>query len=146
MSGKELDPDQNENARAIPPWAFASNRETRDPTMRKTILNLATAAAIGLLASVSIANAQQNAPFDGKKFFDEIASRGVSMPAGFDGKKFFDDISDRATQNKQFDGKAFFDELSSRGVKLPAGFDGNKFFEEIASRGVSMPPMVVMKK
>ncbi len=108
--------------------------------MRKTFLNLATAAAIGLLASVSIANAQQKAPFDGKKFFDEIASRGVSMPAGFD------DISDRATQNKQFDGKAFFDELSSRGVKLPAGFDGNKFFEEIASRGVSMPPMVVMKK
>ena len=126
MSGTELDPDQNEDTRAIPPWAFASNRETRDPTMRKTFLNLATAAAIGLLASVSIANAQQKAPFDGKKFFD--------------------DISDRATQNKQFDGKAFFDELSSRGVKLPAGFDGNKFFEEIASRGVSMPPMVVMKK
>ncbi len=114
--------------------------------MRKAIITLTTATAIGLLASISIANAQQKVPFDGKKFFDEIASRGVSMPAGFDGKKFFDDIANMATQNKQFDGKAFFDELSSRGVKLPAAFDGNKFFEEISSRGVAMPPMVVIKK
>ena len=112
--------------------------------MRKTVLTLATAAALGVLASMSIANAQQKAPFDGQKFFEEVAARASSVPAGFDAKKFFDDIASRASSSgKTFDGKAFFEELQNRGVKMPAGFDGNKFFEEVAARGSSsMPPMV----
>lgn len=115
--------------------------------MRKQIVTLAIAGAFAVLAPLSMAIAQQKAPFDGKKFFDEVASRGVAMPAGFDAKKFFDEIATRASSSKSpFDGRAFFEELTNRGVKMPAGFDGNKFFEEIASRGVSMPPMVVMTK
>ena len=114
--------------------------------MRTTILTLATAAALGVLASVSIANAQDKVPFDGKAFFDQIASKGFSAPAGFDAKKFFDEIASKGYgDSNKLDGTKFFAEIAAKGFKVPAGFDGKKFFEE-NSKSWAMPPMVDMAK
>ena len=68
---------------------------------------------------------RQHQRLDANKFFEELASRGVSSRAPIDAKKFFD-------------------ELSSRGVNTQ-GIDPNKFFEELSSRGVKMPDMMVVK-
>ena len=116
--------------------------------MRSSVAKYALSAFAGLLAASSIALAQTPAPaFDGKKFFDELSSRGYKSPAGFDGKKFFDELSSRGySDKKKIDGKAFFEELSKQGFSGPAGFDGKKFFEEqIRTGGWAMPPMVDMK-
>ena len=113
----------------------------------KTIGYIA-AAAFGILTLATAANAQQPA-FDGKKFFDEIASKGFSAPAAFDGKKFFDEIANKGYSDKnKIDGTKFFDEIASKGFTAPAGFDAKKFFEEQQKTGGqnSMPPMVDMKK
>ena len=113
--------------------------------MKKTFIKLAMVGAIGMLALGNIANAQ--APFDGKKFFEELNDRGGKFPANFDGKKFFDDIADQAGKSKApFDAQKFFEELNNRGAKFPADFDGNKFFEDISSRGGGLPVGVVLKK
>ena len=115
----------------------------------KTTGKLLMASAVGMLALSTIAFAQQpTAAFDGKKFFDELSSRGFKSPAGFDGKKFFEELSSRGFSDKQkLDGKKFFEELSSRGFSAPAGFDGKKFFEEqTKTGGYAMPPMVDMAK
>ena len=109
----------------------------------KFVVKLATAFAV--LALASTAFAQQPAPaFDGKKFFEELSSRGFKSPAGFDGKKFFEELQSRGFNNtNKFDGKKFFEELSSRGFSTPAGFDGKKFWEEQSKTGgYNMPPMV----
>lgn len=117
--------------------------------MTKTTIGRSIAVAFGVLAFSSLALAQQpTAAFDGKKFFDELSSRGFKSPAGFDGKKFFEELSSRGFSDKQkLDGKKFFEELSSRGFSAPAGFDGKKFFEEqTKTGGYAMPPMVDMAK
>ena len=115
--------------------------------MKKTTIGLSLATAFGVLAFSSLAFAQQpaNSPgFDGKKFFDELSSRGFKSPAGFDGKKFFEELQSRGFSNtNKFDGKKFFEELQSRGFSTPAGFDGKKFWEEqTRTGGYNMPPMV----
>ena len=120
--------------------------------MNKTLIKLVTAVAIGTFALTSVAIAQQKAApaqekteaFDGKKFFDELSSRGWKSPASFDGKKFFEDLSSRGwSSTNKFDGKKFFEELSSRGWSSPVSFDGKKFWEEQTRRGgYNMPPMV----
>ena len=93
--------------------------------MHKSAIRLALAGAICLVAS-GLAQAQTAAgAFDGKKFFEEISSRGVNSKAPIDARKFFE-------------------ELSSRGVNTQ-GIDPNKFFEELSSRGVKMPDMMVVK-
>ena len=117
--------------------------------MRKSLLTLATTVAVGVLASMSIANAQQKMPFDGKKFFDEIASKGFSAPASFDGQKFFDEIASKGySDKKKIDGTKFFEEIASKGFKAPAGFDAKTFFEEQQKVGGQnyMPPMVDMTR
>ena len=58
----------------------------------KSTLRIAALTALLALATPVLAQQQ---PFDGKKFFDELATRGWSAPAGFDGKKFFDEIASR---------------------------------------------------
>ena len=84
--------------------------------------------------------AAQQTQFDSKKFFEELSSRGVSMPANFDAKRFFDELSSRGVSaSKPLDAKAFFEELSSRGVAVPSHFDSKKFFDEIEAKGVAMP-------
>ena len=94
--------------------------------MQKITIQVVMAAALGLSALSGIAQAAE--PFDGKKFFDELSSRGW------------------ASTNK-IDGKKFFDELSSRGWSAPANFDGKKFWEEQGRQGgYNMPPMVEMPK
>lgn len=110
-------------------------------SFKSTLIISIMTAAVALSAP---AFSQQ--PFDGKKFFEELATRGWSAPAGFDGNKFFEEISSRGfSDKKKLDGKAFFDEIASRGFKAPAGFDGKKFFEE-QSKSWAMPPMVDMTK
>ena len=112
--------------------------------LSKSKLRIAAFTAFVALAAPVFAQQQQ--PFDGRKFFEELATRGWSAPAGFDGQKFFDEIASRGYSDKnKFDGKKFFDEIASRGFKAPAGFDGKKFFEE-NSKGWAMPPMVDMTK
>ena len=113
--------------------------------MTKTTIGRSIAVAFGVLAFSSLALAQQpTAAFDGKKFFDELSSRGFKSPAGFDGKKFFEELQSRGFSNtNKFDGKKFFEELQSRGFSTPAGFDGKKFWEEqTRTGGYNMPPMV----
>ena len=95
-------------------------------------------------AATQSTTAQPAAAFDGKKFFEELQSRGFKAPAGFDGKKYFEEVTTRGynAQNK-VDGKKFFEELQSRGFSVPAGFDGKKFLEEqTRTGGYNMPPMV----
>ena len=110
--------------------------------MQKIAIQVVMAAALGLSALSGIAQAAE--PFDGKKFFDELSSRGIKAPAGFDGKKFFEEQQARGYGEKnKLDGKAFFDELSSRGVKFPEGFDGKKFWaDQQRQGGYNVPPMV----
>ena len=113
--------------------------------MQKFALKLALAAAIGLAALGGPANAQQTTEnFDGKKFFEELQSRGFKAPADFDGKKFFEEVTTRGYNSaNKFDGKKFFEELQSRGFSAPANFDGKKFWEEQSRQGgYNVPPMV----
>jgi hypothetical protein len=111
--------------------------------MKKLMLKFVAAAALGALALTGVASAQQK--FDGAKFFDEIANRGVNTK-GIDGNKFFEEIANRGVNSKNpIDGAKFFEELSNRGVNTK-GIDGNKFFEELSNRGVKLPEMVTIKK
>lgn len=106
--------------------------------MRRPLTTLAIVSFFAASAS-NIGSAQD--PFDAKKFFDEIASRGVDVK-GFDGAKFFEELASRGyTSRTPIDGKQFFEELSRRGVKT-SGFDGQKFFEDLSARGVKLPDMV----
>jgi hypothetical protein len=115
--------------------------------MRKTIQAFAAVATIGALMALTPAFAQGKAAFDGKKFFDELSARSVSMPQGFDSEKFFAELSAKSVNSgRKIDARAFFDELQSRGVKVPVGFDPNKFFSDISSTGAAMPPMVETKQ
>src|SRR5262245_53193276 len=107
--------------------------------MRK--FSMLSVAAVGVLAFSGLALAQGAPKFDGNKFFEEIANRGVNTK-GIDGNKFFEDIANRGVNSKNpIDGNKFFEEMANRGVNTK-GIDGNKFFEEMASRGVKMPDMV----
>lgn len=112
--------------------------------MQKSAIRLALAGAICLVAA-GLAQAQSAAgAFDGKKFFEEISSRGVNTK-GLDANKFFEELASRGVSSRApIDAKKFFDELSSRGVNTQ-GIDPNKFFEELSSRGVKMPDMMVVK-
>ena len=118
------------------------------PTMR-IASKLSIAAAAGMLAFSTIAFAQSKpVPFDGKKFFDEIAAKGFKAPAGFDGNKFFEEIASKGFSDKnKLDGNKFFAEIAAKGFSVPAGFDGRKFFDEqMKIGGQNMPPMVDMTK
>lgn len=120
--------------------------------MNRHAIILAVAAAVGTLALADVSVAQQKAAvgqqqtaaFDGKKFFDDLSTRGWKSPAAFDGKKFFDDLSTRGwNSSNKIDGKKFFDELSSRGWSAPANFDGKTFWDEQTRQGgYNVPPMV----
>lgn len=112
--------------------------------MRKSLSRLALAGAICLMAS-GLAQAQTAAgAFDGKKFFEELSSRGVNTK-GLDAGKFFEELASKAVSSKALiDPQKFFEELASRGVNTQ-GFDANKFFQELSSRGVKMPDMMVVK-
>ena len=115
--------------------------------MRKLTSAISLAVLATMFSLSGPAFAQQGASaFDGKKFFEDLQSRGFKASANFDGKKFFEEVTTRGynAQNK-LDGKKFFEELSSRGFSAPAGFDGKKFFEE-NSKSWAMPPMVDMGK
>ena len=112
--------------------------------MQKSAVRLALAGVICLVAS-GLAQAQSAAgTFDGKKFFEEISSKGVNTK-GLDASKFFEELASKGVSSKApIDPKKFFEELSSRGVNTQ-GIDANKFFEELSSRGVKMPDMMVVK-
>ena len=64
--------------------------------MTNNLMKFATAVAICTCTLTGVANAQQKVPsaqeqtaaFDGKKFFDELSSRGWKSSGDFDGKKF----------------------------------------------------------
>ena len=111
----------------------------------KIATKLLLAGAIGVLAFSNVAFAQRpTAAFDGKKFFEELQSRGFKSPEGFDSKTYFDELKSRGfNDTNKFDGKKFFEELQSRGFSTPAGFDGKTFWEEqVRTGGNNMPPMV----
>ena len=111
----------------------------------KSFGKIVTAVAIGLLAATSAATAQTNAPFDAKKFFEELQQKGAKMPPAFDAQKFFDEIQQKGGQSSSFDAKKFFEELQNRGAQMPPSFDPQKFFEEIQQKGGQLPPMVKVK-
>ncbi len=121
----------------------------KEMVMRKLLAKLAIATAIGVLAPLQLASAQQSQPaFDAKKFFEDLTKSGAASPANFDPKKFFEDLETRraATKEPPFDAKRFFEELAKQGVKMPANFDAKKFFEDLAATGAKIPPMVDVKK
>ena len=64
----------------------------------KSFGKIVTAVAIGLLAATSAVTAQTNAPFDAKKFFEELQNRGAQMPPSFDPQKFFEEIQQKGGQ------------------------------------------------
>ena len=116
--------------------------------MRNIAKTLSVAAAIGMLAFSGLALAQQPVAFDGKKFFDDLQSRGYKAPAGFDGKKFFDDLQTGGyTSANKLDGKKFFERLQTGGYSMPSGMDAKKFWEEQWRMSANnMPPMVEAPK
>lgn len=112
--------------------------------MRKPTLRLALAGMMCLIAA-GLAQAQPaSGAFDGKKFFEELSSRGVNTK-GLDANKFFEELAAKSVSSKApIDPRTFFEELASRGVNTK-GFEPNKFFEELSARGVKMPDMMVVK-
>ena len=106
--------------------------------MKSSAMKLAVGGVVGLLAVAGVALAET--AFDSKKFFEELQSRGVNMPANFDGQEFFEELQRRGfSSNNPIDQKRFFEELQSRGTNMPANFDGKAFFEQFDRRRSACP-------
>ena len=106
----------------------------------KKFSRIAMAAAIATISLAGAATAQDK--FDPSQFFQELQKQGVQTPQNFDGKKFFDDLATRSAQAK-LDPKEFFEELQKQGAQMPQNFDGKKFFDDLAKTGAKLPPMVM---
>jgi hypothetical protein len=145
MSGDIRTAQSARRVQACVAWQCATDGNMEHEIMRKVATTLVTAGMVGLLAAAGAAHGQSS--FDSKKFWEELQSRGASMPADFDGRKFFEELERKGfNSSNRIDSKKFFEELQSRGASVPANFDGKQFFEELQRKGFSAPQMVDMKK
>lgn len=102
--------------------------------------------AIGALSLAVLGPAAVAQGFDGKKFFDELSTRGVSTGT-LDPERFFEELrATGASAQNRLDPEAFFKELQMRGASMPVNFDARRFFDELAATGASAPDIVDTKK
>ncbi len=115
-------------------------------TMKWQDIAFATIAALALAVLTLAAVAQPSEKtFDGRKFFEELASRGIDTK-GVDGNKFFEEIAGNGARSRSpIDGARFFEELQRRGVAIK-DIDGERLLGEMRQRGVMMPDMVLINR
>jgi hypothetical protein len=100
-----------------------------------------SAVSVALLGPAAVAQG-----FDGKKFFEELSSRGVSTGT-LDPERFFEELrATGASSQNRLDPEAFFKELQMRGASMPVNFDARRFFDDLAATGASAPDIVDPKK
>jgi len=111
--------------------------------MITTLTRIAAAGvlSVALLGQTVIAQESEN-----KKFFNELATRGVSTGT-LDAEKFFEEmrLTGASAENK-LDPEKFFQELQARGASTPAGFDAQRFFDELRLTGAKAPSIVKTDK
>ncbi len=101
------------------------------------------AGAVGLAVLGQPAFAQG---FDGKKFFNELSTRGVNTGT-LDPERFFEELrATGASAQNRLDPETFFKELQMRGASMPVNFDARRFFDDLAATGASAPDIVDPKK
>lgn len=110
------------------------------------ITRVARVCAIGVLGLAILAPVAFAQGFDGKKFFNDMASRGVNTGT-LDPEKFFEELrATGASSQNRLDPEAFFEELQIRGASMPVNFDARRFFDELAATGASAPDIVNTRK
>lgn len=106
------------------------------------ITKLTGAIAAGAFGVILVGQHAVAQGFDGKKFFNELSSRGVSTGT-LDPDRFFEEMrATGASSQKRLDPDKFFQELQARGASTPAGFDSRRFFDELAATGARAPDIV----
>jgi hypothetical protein len=110
------------------------------------ITKLARMCAVGVLGLAVLAPPAFAQGFDGKKFFNDMASRGVNTGT-LDPDKFFEELrATGASSQNRLDPEAFFKELQVRGASMPANFNARRFFDDLAATGASAPDIVNTRK
>jgi len=108
-----------------------------DMVTKLTRMIVAGTLSVAVLGSAAVAQ-----EFDNKKFFNELASRGVSTGT-LDPDKFFEEMrATGASAQAPFSPEKFFEELQARGASTPANFDARRFFDELAATGAKAPDIV----